>query len=256
MAERKIIRQKVTGSTNSVALAEGEKNAPPGTVVVADSQTSGRGRLNRNWLSPPGMGLYFSVLLRPDLAAEDLPKITLSAGLAICKAIETEYGIVPQIKWPNDLLLDGRKFGGILSETGAVQIMPNRQKPLVVVGVGLNLYQPEGGFQAELKKSATSLSLHTDRKISKERLLEICVIAIEEMVLRLEKGHFPKILQAWKQRDATLGKILTWVTPQGKKVTGVSLGPDADGILHIKDQAGTIHEVLSGDVNLVGRIQE
>ncbi len=256
MVEREIIRLKVTESTNSVALAAIEKEAASGTIVVADSQTGGRGRLNRNWLSPPGMGLYFSVILQPKLAAENLPKITLAAGLAICKAIETEYGIVPQIKWPNDLLLAGRKFGGILTETGALQIMPNGRRPSVVVGVGLNLYQPEGGFQAELKKSATSLSLHTDRKISKERLLEICVIAIEEMVLRLEKGHFPKILQAWKQRDATLGKILTWVTPQGKKVTGVSLGPDADGILHIKDQAGTIHEVLSGDVNLVGRIQE
>jgi BirA family biotin operon repressor/biotin-[acetyl-CoA-carboxylase] ligase len=256
VAERKIIRLKVTGSTNSVALAEGKKNAPPGTVVVADSQTGGRGRLNRNWLSPPGMGLYFSVLLRPDLAAEDLPKITLAAGLAICKAIESEYGIVSQIKWPNDLLLAGLKFGGILTETGALQIMPNRQKPLVIVGVGLNLQLPEGGFPADLKKSATSLSLHTDREISADRLLEACIRAIEEVVLLLEKGDFLKILQDWKQRDATQGKVLTWVTPQGKKVIGVSLGPDADGMLHIKDQFGTIHEVLSGDVNLIGKIQE
>jgi len=256
VAERKIIRLKVAGSTNSVALAEGEKGALPGTVVVADSQTVGRGRLNRNWISPPGMGLYFSVLLRPDLAAEDLPKITLAAGLAICKAIESEYGIVPKIKWPNDLLLAGRKFGGILTETGALQKMPNKQKPLVIVGVGLNLHLPDGGFPPDLKKRATSLSLHTDREISVDRLLEACIRAIEEVVLRLEKGDFPKILQDWKQRDASQGKVLAWVTPQGKKVTGVSLGPDADGMLHIKDQAGTIHEVLSGDVNLVGKIQE
>ena len=256
VAEREIIRLKVTGSTNSVALAASETGAAPGTVVVADSQTGGRGRLNRNWLSPPGMGLYFSVLLRPELASEDLPKITLAAGLAICEAVESEYGVAPQIKWPNDLLLAGRKFGGILTETGALQIMPNGRKPSVVVGVGLNLYQPEGGFQADLKKRATSLSLHTDRKISKDRLLESCVIAIEEVVLRLEKGDFPKVLQAWKRRDATLGKILAWVTPHGKKVTGVSLGPDAEGILHIRDQAGTMHEVLSGDIGLVGNIHE
>lgn len=256
MAERKIIRLKVTGSTNSVALAEGEKGALPGTVVVADSQTGGHGRLNRNWLSPPDKGLYFSILLRPDLAVEDLPKITLAAGQAICKAIESEYGIVPQIKWPNDLLLAGRKFGGILAETGALQKMSNKQKPLVIVGVGLNLHLPEGGFPPDLKKRATSLSLHTDREISVDRLLEACIRAIEEVVLRLEKGDFPKILQDWKQRDASQGKVLAWVTPQGKKVTGVSLGPDADGMLHIKDQAGTIHEVLSGDVNLVGKIQE
>jgi len=256
VAEREIIRLKVTESTNSVALAAGETGAAKGTVVVAASQTGGRGRLNRNWLSPPGMGLYFSVLLRPELAAEDLPKITLAAGLAISKAVESEYGVVPQIKWPNDLLLGGRKFGGILTETGALQIMPNGRKPLVVVGVGLNLQLPEGGFPADLKQRATSLSLHTERKISADRLLEACIRAIEEVVLLLERGDFQMILTEWRERDAIGDNVLTWVTPKGEKVTGVSLGPDADGILHIKDQAGTIHEVLSGDVNLVGKVQE
>lgn len=253
---RKIIRLKVTGSTNSVALAEGEKGALPGTVVVADSQTGGRGRLNRNWLSPPDMGLYFSVLLRPDLVAEDLPKITLAAGLAICQAVEIEYGVVPQIKWPNDLLLAGRKFGGILTETGALQIMPNRQKPLVVVGVGLNLHQPESGFPSDLKQRATSLSLHTDREILADTLLEACIRSIEEVVQRLERGDFQVILAEWRERDAIGDKVLTWVTPKGEKVTGKSLGPDAEGMLRIRDQAGSIHEVLSGDINLIGKIQE
>jgi len=256
VAEREIIRLKVTESTNSVALAEGEKGALPGTVVVADSQIEGRGRLNRNWLSPPDMGLYFSVLLRPDLAAEDLPKITLAAGLAICKAVESEYGVVPQIKWPNDLLLGGRKFGGILTETGVLQIMPNRQKPLVVVGVGLNLHQPEGGFPADLKKRATSLSLHSDREISADTLLEACIRAIEEVVLRLERGDFQMILAKWRERDAIGDKVLTWVTPKGEKVTGKSLGPDAEGMLRIRDRDGVVHTVLSGDVNLAGKIQE
>lgn len=255
MAERKIIRLKVTESTNSVALAEGDQGALPGTVVVADSQTGGRGRLNRNWLSPPDMGLYFSILLQPDLAAEDLPKITLAAGVAICQAVESEYGVAPQIKWPNDLLLVDRKFGGILTETGALQKMPNRQKPLVVVGVGLNLHQPEKGFPADLKQRATSLSLHTDREILADTLLEECIRAIEEVVQRLERGDFQMILAEWRELDAIGDKVLTWVTPKGEKVTGVSLGPDVDGILHIKDQAGTIHEVLSGDVNLVGKVQ-
>ena len=256
MVTREIIRLKVTESTNSAALEIGEKGATPGTVVVADSQTGGRGRLKRSWLSPPDMGLYFSLLLRPDLAVESLPKITLAAGLAICKAVEFEYGVFPQIKWPNDLLLEGRKFGGILTETGDLQNLSNRQKPLVVVGVGLNLYLPESGFPPELMGRATSLSLHTDKKISADILLEACVNAIEEVVQSLEKGYFSKILSAWKQRDAAQGKILTWVTPHGKKLAGVSLGPDADGILHIRDQKGTIHEVLSGDVNLVGKILE
>lgn len=256
MGSRKIIRMNVTESTNSVALDAGELGAPPGTVVLADSQTGGRGRLNRRWLSPPGMGLYFSLVLRPVLAAEDLPKITLAAGLAVSKAVEDEYDVSLQIKWPNDLLLGGRKFGGILTETGSMQKMSPGQYPLVVVGVGLNLFPPHGGFPSELKERATSLSLHVDRKIASEILLEACAKAIEEMLQRLETGDFPAILSEWMQRDATKDKVLTWITPQGKEVTGVSLGPGADGVLHIRDLAGTIHTVLSGDVNLVGKIPE
>ena len=256
MAERDIIKLDVTESTNSVALELGEKGAAPGTVVVADAQTGGRGRLKRSWLSRPGMGLYFTIILRPELAPENLPKITLAAGLAVCKAVETEYGIFPKIKWPNDLLLDGRKFGGILTETGAVANMSAGQRPLVVVGVGLNLFSPEGGFPAELKERATSLSHHAKKNISAEILLEAFVVAVEEALQRLEKGDFAAILKEWSLRDAVYGKKLTWVTHRGQEVTGVSLGPDADGILRIRDGAGDIHTVISGDLNLVTKFSE
>jgi len=239
-----------------VALELGEKGAVPGTVIVAEAQTSGRGRLKRSWLSRPGMGLYFTIILRPGLAPENLPKITLAAGLAVSKAVETEYGIFPEIKWPNDLLLDGRKFGGILTETGPVANLSTGQEPLVVVGVGLNLFPPEGGFPAELKGRATALSLHVDSGISADILLEKCVAAIEEALQRLEQGEFAAILKEWSQRDAVYGKKLTWVTHGGQEVTGVSLGPDAEGILCIRDGAGEIHTVLSGDLNLVTKPSE
>jgi BirA family biotin operon repressor/biotin-[acetyl-CoA-carboxylase] ligase len=245
VATRKIIRLKVTESTNSIALDLGKKGADPGTVVVADTQTGGRGRLKRSWVSLPGMGLYFSIILRPRLAPEHLPKVTLAAGLALCKVVEAELSLYSQIKWPNDLLLDGKKFAGILTETEPV-----------VVGVGLNLSKPEGGFPSDIKERATALSLHTSREISSEILLETCVAEVENELLRLEKGEFPEILQEWMQRDACKDKVLTWVTPQGKEVTGVSLGPDPDGSLRIKDQTGDIHTVLSGDVNLVTKFSE
>jgi BirA family biotin operon repressor/biotin-[acetyl-CoA-carboxylase] ligase len=251
---RNIIRLDVTESTNSVALEVGQRGAAPGTVIVAEAQTGGRGRLNRSWLSPPGMGLYFSVILRPELAPEHLPKITLAAGLAVCKVVETEYGVLPKIKWPNDLLLGRSKFAGILSETGAMQNESTGQEPLVVVGVGINLFPPEGGFPAELQEQATALSLHVSREISTETVLEACVISIEKEVQHLVTGDFPAILKEWMQRDASQGKELAWVTPKGQKVTGVSLGPDADGMLRIRDRAGEIHEVISGDVKLVGKI--
>jgi len=256
VATRKIIRLNVTESTNSVALDAGRKGAVSGTVVVADTQTGGRGRLNRTWLSLPGMGLYCSIILRPGLAPEHLPKVTLAAGLALCKVVEAEYSLSPQIKWPNDLLLDGRKFGGILTETEPVAGLDSSYSTLVIVGVGLNLSKPEGGFPSDIKERATALSLHTSREISSEILLETCVAAVEKELQRLEKGEFPEILQEWMQRDACKDKVLTWVTPQGKEVTGVSLGPDPDGSLRIKDQAGDIHTVLSGDVTLVTKFSE
>jgi len=249
--KRKIVRLKVVESTNSYALDLAKKGAAPGTVVTAASQTGGRGRLKRSWLSPPGMGLYFSLLLQPDLAVEDLPKITLAAGLAICKAVADKAAVNLQIKWPNDLMLVGRKLGGILTETTSVQ-HENHKRPYVVIGVGLNLYEPEGGFPASLKERATALTIHTDREIVADKLLERCITAIENVVNRMEKGDFPAILEEWKQRDAIKDKELSWVTPQGKKVTGISLGPDADGILHIRDKTGIIHEVISGDVELAG----
>jgi BirA family biotin operon repressor/biotin-[acetyl-CoA-carboxylase] ligase len=251
---RNIIRLGVTESTNSVALEVGQQGAAPGTVIVAEAQTGGRGRLNRSWLSPPDMGLYFSVILRPELAPEQLPKITLAAGLAVCKAVETEYGVLPKIKWPNDLLLGGSKFAGILSETRSMQNKSTGQEPLVVVGVGINLFPPEGGFPAELQEQATALSLHVRKEISPETVLEACVLSIEKEVQHLVTGDFQTILKEWMQRDASKDKILTWVTPKGEKVTGVSLGPDADGVLHIRDQAGAIHTVISGDIKLVGKI--
>jgi BirA family biotin operon repressor/biotin-[acetyl-CoA-carboxylase] ligase len=248
---RNIIRLDVTGSTNSAALEAGQQGAVPGTVIVAETQTGGRGRLNRSWLSLPGMGLYFTIILRPELAPENLSKVTLAAGLALCKAVETAYGIFPKIKWPNDLQLDGRKFGGILTETGDVSNMAAGQQPLVVVGVGLNLFPPEGGFPDDLQERATALSLHVDMNISDESLLFASIVAIEKEVQRLERGDFAAILEEWTHRDGAYGKNLTWVTHQGQEVTGVSLGPDDEGLLRIRDQAGDIHTVISGDLSLV-----
>jgi len=256
MAERNIIRLTVTESTNSVALEVGHQGAAPGTVVVAEAQTGGRGRLNRSWLSLPGMGLYFSIILKPRLAPEHLPKVTLASGLALCKAVEAEYSLFPKIKWPNDLLLDDRKFGGILTETESVTGSYSSTSTMVVVGAGLNLFPPEGGFPPDIEKIATAVSAHTEREIVSEILLETCIVAVEEELLRLEKGDFSIILSEWLQRDAIADKELTWVTPKGEPVTGVSLGPDADGLLRIRDRAGDIHTVISGDVNLVGKISE
>jgi len=255
MASREIIRLGVIESTSSTALEIGRQGAATGTVVMAESQTGGRGRLNRNWLSPPQTGLYFSIILRPQLAAGDLPKITLAAGVAVCKAIENELGLTPQIKWPNDILLDDRKAGGILSETGPIAETAAGQETLVVIGIGLNIKKPAAGFPPHLQDKATALGEHLDKAVVGEDLILPIADELESEVGLLEKGEFQRILDQWKQRDGIKGKKLTWVTPLGEKVVGTSLGPDEGGMLQVEDDKGKIHTVISGDVELVGRMK-
>jgi BirA family biotin operon repressor/biotin-[acetyl-CoA-carboxylase] ligase len=151
--------------------------------------------------------------------------------------------------------MDGKKFGGILTETGVVKKNAGNN-PFVVIGVGLNIFSPEEGFPEELQGRATALSEYTEAEISTEKLLEVLCVALESEVKRLEDGNFDKILEEWSLRDAIKDKKLNWVTPKGKVVTGVSLGPDADGLLRVKDDEGTIHSVISGDVKLVENFPE
>ena len=253
METREIVRLGVIESTSSSALELGRRGAAAGTVVVAESQTGGRGRLQRTWLSPPETGLYFSIILRPLLDPVDLPKITLAAGVAVCKAIENELGLTPTIKWPNDILLDDRKVGGILSETGPITETSAGQQTLVVVGIGLNIKKPAGGFPPELQDKATALAEHLDKAVVGEDLILPIADNLDRQVALLEQGQFQKILDQWQQRDGIRGKKLTWVTPLGRKIIGTSLGPDPDGMLQVKDEHGKIHTVISGDVKLLGR---
>ncbi len=244
---RKVFFFQEVDSTNTIALDLGKNGEPHGTVVVAESQTMGRGRLGRKWESPPETGLYCSIIIRPEIAPEDLSKITLAAGVAVCAAIETETGLKPQIKWPNDILLDGKKLGGILTETGALQY---GETPLVVIGIGLNINTGLSSFPAELSKKCTSLSIQTGRQHSRGIILKEIINTIEQNLVVLQQKNFEKIMQQFKKRDAIAGKELSWVTIQGNIVPGRSLGIDGHGVLQIEDKEGFVHEVVSGDITL------
>lgn len=247
LAGRAVHFLEQTDSTNSVAMALAREGAPAGTVVVAESQSAGRGRLARQWFSPAGSGLYASLILRPTLPLHDLPRITMAAGVALCRAVARATGVTPQLKWPNDLLLQGRKCGGILTETdGLLAAGP----PLVILGMGLNVNTPLAVFPAELRDKVTSLAATTGQEFLRGPLLEALAEEVEAVVHRLEGGDFAGILAEWRQHDGLLGQRLAWCTPQHTVVTGVSLGPDQEGRLHIRDEQGTIHEILSGDLTL------
>ena len=235
-----------TGSTNTIALERLEK-VEPRTVVVAEYQSQGRGRLGRKWESPTGTGLYFSLILQPQLAVADLPKITLAAGVATARGIEKATGIAPQLKWPNDILVGGGKVGGILTESGPLRAGGQTR---VVVGIGINVSTGCGQFAPEIRQPAISLQQFASRRIDRGPLLEAILAAVKDYIDRLEKGRFADILARWKSLDAFHGQRLSWVDIKGTVVSGISLGPDENGILHILDDHGQVHEILSGDVTL------
>ncbi len=235
-----------TGSTNDEALIMARDGAPTGTMVVTESQNRGRGRLGKEWLSPPAGGLYCSLILRPRLAPNDLPKLTLAAGLAVSRAIEKTCGLAPRLKWPNDLWLGERKFGGILAEA-----LFGADGNVVVLGLGLNVNTDLSIFPAALQEKITSLRHASGQAWARSSLLLAIREEILTVVARLEAEGFSGILAEWRERDALYGRELSWISQNGSLVRGVCLGPDSDGLLRIRDGKGQIHEVLSGDLTLL-----
>jgi BirA family transcriptional regulator, biotin operon repressor / biotin---[acetyl-CoA-carboxylase] ligase len=235
-------------STNSLAKKLAENGAPHGTLVIATNQTEGRGRLGKNWYSAAGKGLYCSIIARPRLCVEDFPRITIAAGLGVAMAVDHIAGVFSQLKWPNDIFLNGKKCGGILTESSSMS--ESEERLYAVIGIGLNLKLALNDFPKDLRGMVTSLFIETGIYFEVEQVFP----AIRDEVLRqldafVDEG-FPTILAAWKHRDFLLGKEMECVSSEGKIVTGVSLGPDSEGQLYVKDSDGRIHTVLSGDIRI------
>lgn len=233
-------------STNALALEMGQRGALTGTIWVAETQTKGRGRLGKGWASPAGTGLYCTVLLRPRISLQQLSRVTLAAGLAAALAIDEVSGLVSSIKWPNDVLVQGKKVAGILAECH----MQEGEEPMIALGVGINLQTRPDQFPLELRARATSLLIESGKNIPKGRMLIRLIGWLEALILRLEQGDFAGILAEWRRKDFTMHKHLCWLTTAGRAVRGVSLGPDQEGLLVIRDSAGEMHHVLSGDLDL------
>ncbi len=243
---RQVLIYKCLNSTNTTALNLAAAGAPAGTVVAADSQSAGRGRLGRKWQSPPGLGLYFSIITRPRLGLNDLAKITLTAGLALRTAILSASALETELKWPNDILWQGKKMAGILTECGA----ESAKGRAAIIGIGLNINSGPDDFPAEMGRPGVSMRTAANRFYDRGLILTAVTEAVEQEIKRLENGDFAAILRDWRRWDASAGKRLTWLKPDGMPVCGISLGPNEDGVLRIKDPAGLIHQVISGDLRL------
>jgi BirA family transcriptional regulator, biotin operon repressor / biotin---[acetyl-CoA-carboxylase] ligase len=186
-----IIRKEAVPSTNDAAKDLARNGAPSGTVVLAEEQTAGRGTKNRTWHSPRGLGLYVSILLKPPLEAPAL--LPLAAGLAAREAVERSAGISPRLRWPNDLIWEGLKLGGILCESG----FSGDRLDYAVIGIGLNIDQAFDDFPEELRGRAVSLRAAAGRPIERENLLSALLVGIESWTRALGQAGGPAIAAAF-----------------------------------------------------------
>ena len=231
-------------STNDRAMAAGRAGAPEGLAVLADRQTAGRGRRGRAWASPSGRGLYTSILLRPRVDPTSVPLITLAAGLAVADGIREVSSLSPQLKWPNDVWLNGRKVAGILTELA----MAGPSVSHVVVGIGINVNQRREDFPEELRE-ATSVSLESGRSIVRAALAAVLYNGLDRWYDLFCKGRTESILEEGRRRSATLGKPVR-VLGGTEEWQGLAMDLDADGALLVQDEAGTRRRVMAGDVSI------
>ncbi len=237
-----VVLLRETDSTNQRAL---EWDGGP-VIIVAERQTAGRGRLGRSWHGRPGEGLAFSCIVPHDLMPPlpELGRLSLVAGLAVAEAIDTVGGTRCAIKWPNDVLLHGRKVAGVLVES-----VVRGGEVRVVIGVGINVANRD--FPPALGGRATSILLATGKEVDPALLLATVAACLAHWLERLRhEGFLGGIRDAWRARDAVLGKELVWLRPDGSTVKGRAEGIAGDGRLLVRDGRGRLHAVLSGDVRL------
>lgn len=234
------------GSTNDLAKELALQGAPSGTAVLANRQTKGRGRMGRPFVSPPGVGIYLSILLRPTLPPFRLPIITLASGVAVAKAIWKVTQLKISLKWPNDLLLKEKKAGGILTE-GKIE---DNKMSFLVIGIGLNVNTEMSQFPDDLLPLVTSLRIEKGQLCSRVDIVREILRQMEETYLQLETGQEEAILKDWSAISATLGKWIRVSSPTGL-MEGLAERVDEKGALILQKKDGETVRVTAGEVTIL-----
>lgn len=238
---KKIYYYETIGSTNDRAYELAEEGAPEGTIVVAEEQTKGKGRMGRKWSSPKG-GIYLSLILRPKLVPTEISKLTLVAAVSVAQTIRQATGLSALIKWPNDILIDKNKLCGILTELKAEQ----DQTSFVILGVGINVNTKS----SLLPKNATSISKELGRDFSKVDLARMLLKSIEDHYILFKENKFRDIINEWRNLSAMLGSRVK-IMDKARTIEGQAIDIDEGGALVVRLDTGFNERILAGDVTLV-----
>jgi BirA family biotin operon repressor/biotin-[acetyl-CoA-carboxylase] ligase len=230
-------------STNSYALRLAEQGARQGELVIAESQTDGRGRLGRRWVSPPNINLYFSLILRPKLPPARAPQLTLMAAVALAEALESFLPVPPRIKWPNDITVDGKKLAGILTE---MSCGPERVD-FVILGVGVNINYPPDLMPEEIRQRATSILAERQKKISREDFLRRLIQDLDRCYGEIEEIGFGALAPRWEAYFGLRGQRVR-IELLDQVMFGTAKGIDQEGALLLEDDRGELQRVIAGDV--------
>ena len=241
---QKIFYFEEAASTNDLAKELAGKGVEEGTLVVAETQTHGKGRLGRRWISPRG-GIWFSVILRPAVGSKDAPKIVFMAALAIAKTIRKMLRLTAKTKWPNDVLVHNKKVCGLLAETSISDDNIN----FVVLGIGINANVDTNAFPKELTGSLTSLKKEAKREIPREEFLQALLKEMEHYYNDFTRGRFARILEEWKSLTDMIGKDVE-VVSFDERFEGKAIDVDQDGALIVRLEDETIKRVFSADASV------
>ncbi len=235
---------KTIGSTNEAARRLAESGAPEGTLVIAERQTRGRGRRGRSWYSSGGLGLYFTLVLRPQVNFERMPTLSMVAALSINRVLDKYTGQEAQIKWPNDCLLQGKKVAGILVELSG----ENDRIAYAVMGIGINVNHAAEDFPSHLRSKATSIAIATGKQVDRAAFLCDFLFEFEKSYANFQRYGLRFLGPELVKRSAILGKKVN-VSFGKKKISGTAVGFDENGALRVQDKNG-VQTFAAGEVTL------
>lgn len=235
-------------STNKQARLLASQGYPEGTVVVADMQTEGRGRRGRSWYSPAGQGIYMSLILRPQIPLKEISRISLMTAVALAETLQEELALPARIKWPNDVLIDRRKIAGILSE--AITDMDGIE--YIVIGIGININNPEDEFPDDLRTAPTSILAEIKQTVSRVKIMQSLLAKLEYHYALIQAGIFDETLAAGKSLSMVIGQTVSLETNNGL-AAGKAIDIDENGFLLVDSGEGVIHTVISGEIEVVSK---